>query len=89
MVCAYNCTRSEVTGYSPFHLLFGRLPRLPIDMLFGLHTESGSNDQCEYVANWKRGMEEAHAIANKCAQKAADKNKRHYDAKIRSSVLQH
>lgn len=82
---AYNCTRCNVTGYSPFYLLFGRSPRL----LFSLNTASSSfSDQREYVKKWKEGMERAYAIANENAQKGAERNKRHYGINVRSSILQ-
>lgn len=87
MYC-YNCTRCDVTGYSPFYLLFGRSPRLPVDMLFGLCSETNQCDHRDYVDKWKKGMEEAYAIANEHTKKAAEKSKRHYDSKVRSSVLQ-
>ena len=34
IIIAYNSTRSLVTRYSPYYLMFGRRPRLPIDLLF-------------------------------------------------------
>ena len=39
LVHVYNCTRNAATGFSPYYLLFGREPRLPVDVEFGLQRE--------------------------------------------------
>ena len=48
VVDAYNCTKRESTWYSPFYLLFGRSPRLLIDIILGTSPDStsGINSQC-------------------------------------------
>ena len=33
---AYNCTMSQTTEFSPFFLMFGRIPKIPIDVEFGI-----------------------------------------------------
>ena len=88
VVHAYNCTRNEATGFSPFYLLFGRHPRLPIDLIFGIDRTANQGSHTQYVAQWQKAMSEAYELASKRANEGSDRAKQRYDHHVRSSVLQ-
>ncbi|KAL3974076.1 SWI/SNF-related matrix-associated actin-dependent regulator of chromatin subfamily A-like protein 1 [Sarotherodon galilaeus] len=85
---AYNCTKNDVTGYSPYELMFGRQPRLPIDIAFGLPQPNKPQlTHSQYVKQLKSYLEQSYEIAIKNSQKVADKNKKRFDKIIRESTL--
>ena len=42
MTHAYNCTNNASANFIPCFLMFGKHPRLPIDVAFGLHRTSNN-----------------------------------------------
>ena len=76
MVHAYNATTSRSTGYSPFFLMFGREPRLPVDLLFGeVNQEPSKESYRQYVQDWLAGMQRAYQIASEVSDKVATRKK--------------
>ncbi|KAK7906795.1 hypothetical protein WMY93_015407 [Mugilogobius chulae] len=89
LVHAYNCTRNEVTGFTPYELLFGRSPRLPVDLAFGLPVrESASPSHSQYVKSLKERLEECYKLASQNAQKSAQKNKSRFDQRVKPASLE-
>ena len=90
MTHAYNCTKHASTTYSPYYLMFGRHPRLPIDVVFGLpKSNSGDNSsKSRYVQKLRRRLNYAFQKATKVANQQANKYKSSYDKSIKGPQLQ-
>jgi len=83
LVHAYNCTRNETTGYTPYELMFGRSPRLPVDMAFSLPVNGDKGlSHSQYVQSLKTRLKESYAISSKNAAKASEKNKVRFDQRV-------
>lgn len=59
MVQAYNSLRQETTGQTSNFLMFGRQPRLPVDIAFELDQEITKQSMTTYVAEIKERLEKA------------------------------
>ena len=89
MVHAYNCTKNAATGFSPYYLLFGRKPRLPVDVEFGLQrgNQRGPLGESNYVSQLRRRLKFAHNKAKQVASKQQARHKGLYDRKYRGATL--
>ena len=88
VVHAYNCTRNDVTGFSPFYLLFRRSPRLQVDLMFGLSRDEACVTHRGYAEKWQIAMKEAYSLAAKNNLQSTVAGKKQYDKKVRFSSLQ-
>ena len=89
LLLAYNATRSAVTGYSPYYLLFGRRSRIPVDYLFPtLHDLPHQTKMEVSVAAMQKSLKEAFAVARHLTSEEAAKQHCYYDRKAEAVALQ-
>ena len=88
VVHAYNSRIHESTGFSPYHLFFGRQPRLPVDLAFGIDlggSRGGSPRQ--YIKTLKDSLKAAYSKARESMEEAARQNKVRYDVAAHAAEL--
>ena len=89
LVMAYNATCSAVTGYSPYYLLFGRRPRIPVDYLFPTLRDSPHQIELEVsVVAMQKRLKEAFAVVRCLTSEEVARQHRYYDRKAGAVALQ-
>ena len=78
----FRVSPHETTGDSPFYLLYGREPRLPVDVSL-LPPSNVTNSIKEHRARIVQTIEEAHAIARANIQRTQQAMKARYDRSAR------
>ena len=79
LVMSYNATPHSSTGLSPFFLMFGRKPHLPIDTLLEIPQEILQKD---WVIHHREMINLAYNLAKEKNSHKAQIRKFHFDAKV-------
>ena len=89
LVHVYNCTHNSAIGFSPYYLMFGRQPRLPVDVALGLapHTITEPNTT-KFVQKLREQNKWAHEKVEAFQAKEAKRHKRNYNKKGRAAALE-
>ena len=89
LIHAYNCTWNSATGFSPYYLMYGRQPCLPVDVTLGLapHTITELNtskivQKMEECTKWAQRKAEAFQA------KEAQIHKWNYNKRGRAAALE-
>ena len=88
LVHAYNSTKNDATGFSPYFLMYGRHPKLPVDIFLGLEPrESANRTQGEYAKQLRRRLADAYNLASSHSDKSNSRNKARHDVNLRAAIL--
>ena len=85
---AYNCTVSSVIGLSPYFLMFGRTPKIPLDMEMGVTlVDQGQESYQNYAKKLEAKLKWAYQKAQENNKKESERQKRYYDQKMKCMSL--
>ncbi len=88
LTLSYNCTVHETTGFAPFYLMFGRIPRLLIDIMFQhVLCDDRVINHHEFITALRRDLSTAAEIARKHSLKEQNHHAILYNQKVRGTPL--
>ena len=81
---AYNVTTCHATGFSPFYLMYGGIPILPIDVEFGVMLPDIAHVSWQnYAEKLKACLKWAYKVAKENNDREAPRHKQYYDQKFK------
>ena len=83
LVWSYNTSTHRSTGLSPYSLLFGVPPRLPIDFLLEADDSAETRSWDEWVCQHQERLKVARDLARKNLGEAAEYRQQHHNQQVR------
>ena len=90
LMFAYNSTRHSATGHSPYFLLYGREPLLPLDVVLGRvpKVSPKASSYRSYTEEWGERMARAYQIASENSRKSKGFSEERWKKRLLASELQ-
>ena len=84
----YNCTHCDSTGFSPYYLMFGCVPHLPIDIEYGVtQPELIDKSRQNYARKLRACLNWAFKVTKDVNLKESERQKSYYDHKMHCQKL--
>lgn len=83
----YNSTPHSSTGFAPAYLMFGRHPRLPVDVSLGIDQPSKTYSRGDWVTEHHQRLTYAYQLAQQKMTTAAAQHKHYYDQQAKAAPL--
>ncbi|XDV45359.1 hypothetical protein PO909_013473 [Leuciscus waleckii] len=82
LVWAYNTSTHRSTGHSPYSLMFGVTPQLPVDFLLGATDTDETSSWDEWVLQHQERLQVTRELARKNMEEAADYRQRSHNQQV-------
>ena len=88
LVHAYNCTKHDSTGFSPYYLIFGCHPCIAVDLALGRESVETHTTPDRYISNLHTQLKKAYELAEVNSRNTQAEQKRLYNRRIRGAFLE-